>query len=217
MGHTPHLFLPGGPWVQTAIPTPPGAAHHLAKVLRLGPGAPVTYTDGAGHVGQGLLQDGTVVRGEEDFIEPPSLAVTMVVAPPHDRDRLRFMVEKLAELEVTRLAFLAARFGVGRRPDQSKVTSWAISALEQSRGAWLMEITPGWVDVGGLDPENLWFADRGAPGLSGRPPARVTLAVGPEGGWDEGEVPGGATRLGLGRTVLRVETAAIVAAGMLRS
>ena len=127
------------------------------------------------------------------------------------------MVEKLAELEVTRLDFLETRFGVSRRPDQSKVTSWAISALEQSQGGWLMQISPGWVVIGDLDPENLWFADRGGVGLQGSQPARVTLAIGPEGGWDEGELPSGATRFGLGRTVLRVETAAIVAAGMLRS
>jgi RsmE family RNA methyltransferase len=177
----------------------------------------VTYTDGVGHVGEGLLHDGTVVRGKEGFMAPPPVAVTMAVAPPHDKDRLRFMVEKLAELEVTRLAFLEARFGVRRRPDQSKVMSWAMGALEQSQGGWLMQITPGWVDIGGLDPENLWFADRGGDRHQGSSPARVTLAIGPEGGWDEGEIPGGSARLGLGRTVLRVETAAIVAAGLLRS
>lgn len=127
------------------------------------------------------------------------------------------MVEKLAELEVTRLAFLQTRFAVKRRPDQSKVMSWASGALEQSQGAWLMQITPGWVDIGGLDPRNLWFADRGADGHQGSPPAGVTLAIGPEGGWGEGEIPSGSTRLGLTRTVLRVETAAIVAAGLLLS
>lgn len=216
MGHTPHLFLPG-PWLHSSITIPPGPAHHLTKVLRLGPGAALTYTDGAGHVGTGLLQEGTVVRGEEDFTAPPPIALTIAVAPPHDKDRLRFMVEKLAELEVTRLSFLETRFGVSRRPDQSKVVSWAISALEQSQGGWLMQVTPGWVVIGGLDPENLWFADRGAADLPRSPPADVTLAIGPEGGWDVGELPGGATRFGLGRTVLRVETAAIVAAGMLRS
>ena len=216
MGHTPHLFLPG-PWLQGVIPIPPGASHHLAKVLRLDRGAAVTYTDGVGHVGEGLLHDGTVVRGKEDVIAPPSVAVTIAVAPPHDKDRLRFMVEKLAELEVTRLAFLQTRFAVKRRPDQSKVMSWALGALEQSQGAWLMQITPGWVDIGGLDPRNLWFADRGADGHQGSPPAGVTLAIGPEGGWGEGEIPSGSTRLGLTRTVLRVETAAIVAAGLLLS
>jgi 16S rRNA (uracil1498-N3)-methyltransferase len=205
-----------GPWSHREISIPPGTARHLTTVLRLGAGAAVTYTDGAGHVGQGQLQDGTVVRGEESFVAPPRVEVTLAVAPPHDKDRLRFMVEKLAELEVRRLAFLQARFGVRRRPDQSKAASWAISALEQSQGSWLLEISPGWVEIGELDPENLWFADLGAAGHQGKPPARVTLAIGPEGGWDEGEVPTGATRIGLGRTVLRVETAAIVAAGMFR-
>ncbi len=95
---------------------------------------------------------------------PPPVAVTLAVAPPHDKDRLRFMVEKLAELEVRRLAFLQARFGAGRLPDQSKATSWAIGALEQSQGGWLMEISPGWTEVGGLDPANLVVCGPGAAG-----------------------------------------------------
>lgn len=199
------------------MPIPPTAAHHLSKVLRLDPGATVTYTDGAGHHGQGQLIDGTVVRGEEHSVPPPSVAITIAVAPPHDKDRLRFMVEKLGELEVRRIVFLKTRFGAGRHPDQAKATAWAISALEQSRGAWLMEIKPGWTEVARLDPANSWFADFGAAELLGPLPVDVTIAVGPEGGWGPGEIPEGVAHLGLGRTVLRVETAAIVAAGLFRT
>jgi RsmE family RNA methyltransferase len=188
----------------------------LAKVLRLDPGAPLTYTDGAGHHGEGRLLDGTVIRGDEHSVPPPPIAITMAVAPPHDKDRLRFMVEKLVELEVRRIIFLQTRFGGGRLPDLFKSIAWATGAMEQSRGAWLTEITPGWTHVGMLDPANSWFADHGASEGIGPLPAEATIAIGPEGGWAPGEVPEGARRLGLGRTVLRVETAAIVAAGLVR-
>lgn len=215
MGHTPHLFLQQ-PWAPTAVPIPATAAHHLTRVLRLDPGAAVTYTDGAGHLGHGRLRDGTVIRGDEQSVPPPPVAITIAVAPPHDKDRLRFMIEKLAELEVRRLVFLKTRFGAGRLPDLFKSTAWVVGALEQSRGTWLMDVAPGWTDVEDLAGPDLFFADQGGLEYPGPAPTTVTVAIGPEGGWSPGEIPPGATRLGLGRTVLRVETAAIVAAGLLR-
>ncbi len=216
MGHTPHLFLQQ-PWTSTAVPIPATAAHHLTRVLRLDAGAAVTYTDGAGHRGEGRLLEGTVIRGEEHLVPPPPVAITVAVAPPHDKDRLRFMIEKLAELEVLRVVFLKTRFGAGRLPDLFKSTAWVVGALEQSRGNWLMEIAPGWTEVGDLEAQAVWFAEQDGPEYRGSAPATVTIAIGPEGGWSPGEIPEGAARLGLGRTVLRVETAAIVAAGLLRN
>lgn len=215
MGHTPHLYLPP-PWPPTAVPLPPTAAHHLVKVLRLDPGASVTYTDGAGRQGEGRLLDGTVVRGPERSLPPPAIAITMAVAPPHDKDRLRFMIEKLAELEVRRITFLRTRFGAGRLPDLSKSIAWATGALEQSQGAWLMEVATVWTELASLDPANSWFAELDGAEHVEPLPAEATIAIGPEGGWAPGEIPEKAQRLGLGRTVLRVETAAIVAAGIIR-
>jgi RsmE family RNA methyltransferase len=127
------------------------------------------------------------------------------------------MIEKLAELEVRRITFLQTRFGAGRLPDLSKATAWAIGALEQSQGAWLPEIVPGWTDPASLDLANSWFADLDGADNPAPVPLELTIAIGPEGGWGPGEIPENATRLGLGRTVLRVETAAVVAAGLIRS
>jgi len=42
-----------------------------------------------------------------------------------------------------------------------------------------------------------------------------TVVIGPEGGWAPGEIPDTMRRWSLGSTVLRVETAAIVAASRL--
>ena len=151
------------------------------------------------------------------MVPPPPVAVTIAVAPPHEKDRLRFMIEKLAELEVRRILFLRTRFGAGRIPDRAKAIGWATSALEQSRGAWLMEVANEWTEGAILDPEKVWFANQGGSVPPATLPAEITVAIGPEGGWAEGEIPPGAFHLGLGRTVLRVETAAVVAAGMFRS
>jgi len=43
------------------------------------------------------------------------------------------------------------------------------------------------------------------------------VAIGPEGGWDESELQMAPRRVGLGPTILRAETAALVAAVLLVS
>lgn len=48
------------------------------------------------------------------------------------------------------------------------------------------------------------------------PAVARTVAVGPEGGLAPEEIPASATKVDLGRTILRVETAAIVAAARFR-
>jgi RsmE family RNA methyltransferase len=125
------------------------------------------------------------------------------------------MVEKLAELEVRRLLWLRTRLGSQHFPDSAKTKAWAQAGLEQSDGAWLMNVADHWTEPHEL-ASPLWFADVGAdPPIS--VPDALTVAVGPEGGWASGEIAETATRFGLGRTVLRVETAAIVAAARILS
>jgi 16S rRNA (uracil1498-N3)-methyltransferase len=205
MGHIPHLLIPA-PWEGPRIEIGGGQADHLRRVLRHRPGEPVTYTDGAGEIGSGIYDD-AVMRGQEVSSPRPSDLV-VVAAPPASKDRLRFMVEKLAELGVAELRFLSTIRGQGRVPAESKLKEWAVSALEQSGGSWLMRTS---VPSVGLDriEEPYVICDRG--GDPGRPRAR-TIVIGPEGGWDESEIPVGVPRFGLGDTTLRVETAAVVAA-----
>jgi len=51
----------------------------------------------------------------------------------------------------------------------------------------------------------------------GRPlgPADTTVAIGPEGGWSAAELAAAGARVALGPHVLRVETAAVVAAALM--
>jgi 16S rRNA (uracil1498-N3)-methyltransferase len=209
MGHIPHLLLPR-PWEAERIDVSGEQRHHLEKVLRVSDGTPIEYTDGSGSIGRGSYHSGGVARGEESTAPRPS-DLTVVAAPPDNRDRARFMVEKLAELGVAELRFLGTRHGQGRPPRIDRVRSWAVSGLEQSRGAWLMKLPEGVVALASLDGP-LVVCDASAS--TDRPKARIVV-IGPEGGWAPGEVPDDAERWSLGNTVLRVETAAIVAAARL--
>lgn len=179
---------------------------HLERVLRVGPGDAISYTDGQGTIGTGTHRDGAVVRGQEHSVARPSRP-SIAMSPPKERHRLRFAVEKLTELGVPTLSFLSTSFGEGRPPLQKKLDAWVRAGVEQSRGAWAMECRAEPIRLGDIDP--VWLAHPG-----GESPGQYdggTIAIGPEGGFDEDEVIGHRL-LDLGPTVLRVETAAVVAA-----
>jgi RsmE family RNA methyltransferase len=207
--HVPHLYVPE--WPDNSDLTPTDAQRrHLQKVLRIDDGAVVEYTDGAGRSGKGVWTGSMIERGEEVSLARPSL-LTLAVAPPSNKDRQRFVVEKLAELGVARLLWLRTTRGANRLPAAQKSSAWAISALEQSRGAWLLEVGPGLVEFAELDRPLAVCDVDGVDSTTDAP----TVAVGPEGGFEAGEIPADASTFSLGTPTLRVETAAVVAAARL--
>lgn len=212
MRHVPHIYLPR-PWVHETLRVGDETTRHMERVLRRGDGDPVTYTDGEGSIGTGTYQSGAFLRGDEVEAEPRSRSVTLAVAPPRSTDRQRFLVEKLAELGVDRLFWLDTAHGEGRAPRMEKTRAWAIGALQQSRGAWLMEIS-GPVPVSGPWRDALFAGDPdGHPAVRVIPADEdVVLLIGPEGGFAPEEIPDDAVPMSLGARVLRVETAAVVAA-----
>src|SRR3970282_2642837 len=114
MAHVPHLLLES-PWDSQLVEVSEAQAAHLERVLRLREGDPVSYTDGLGTLGEGRDRPGLVVRGGESTIDRPTDLV-VVVAPPNNRDRARFMIEKLSEMGVAEVRFLETRYGQGRTP-----------------------------------------------------------------------------------------------------
>lgn len=206
MKHIPHLVV-AAPWEGERLELSPAQWRHVAKVLRLKSGHEVSYTDGLGVVGSGVLIHQGIERGEEESVEPPT-NLTMAVAPPSNKDRQRFLVEKLAELGVSRLIWLETQYGKNRVASASKVLSWVRAALEQSRGAYLMETSDDLVSLRDLQGRVVVCR----PGGAAEPGDFDIIAIGPEGGFAEDEVPEDARLWDLGPTVLRVETAAVVAA-----
>lgn len=210
MKHVPHLVV-GAPWNGDSLELSVIQWRHLTKVLRLGRGDRVTYTDGLGTMGEGVLTSHALERGAERALERTS-TLTVVVAAPTNKDRQRFLVEKLAEVGVVeRLLWLETRHGKNRAASPSKIFSWVLAATEQSRGAWLMEVSPNVVRIGDLAPG--WVACH--PGGDPNVPDTETVVIGPEGGFADDELPPDARLWDLGPTILRVETAALVAVAKL--
>ena len=76
----------------------------------------------------------------------------------------------------------------------------------QSRRVWLPEIT-GPIPAADVLPEGV----AAEPGGRSVTAADRLIAIGPEGGWTADELALAADRVELGRAILRVETAALVA------
>lgn len=212
MAHVPHVYVPA-PWTSSELDLPSDTVHHLTKVLRRRDGASISYTDGAGTRGAGVLAGNRLVRGDEHREPPPPRRLTLVVAPPRSADRARFLVEKTGELGVARLGWLQSAYGEGRPPPLSKAERWMVGALEQSRSVWLTELvgTLGWDDL----DSDCFLADATGvewSAIASRLGADPTIVVGPEGGFHPDELARNPNRVALSDRVLRVETAAVAAA-----
>jgi 16S rRNA (uracil1498-N3)-methyltransferase len=203
------------------------------RVLRLGEGDPVILFDGrGGEWFARLVRSGPSLRAAlESFSaadRAPSLAVTLVQALPA-ADKMDWIVQKATELGIARIQPVAARRSVvrlsGERMER-RCRHWqqiAVSACEQC-GMNRVPVVAPLLDLPqylGMDaPHNdnrLFLAPDAESGLRGmaRPEGAVTLLVGPEGGFEEGEVraivSAGFASVTLGPRVLRTETAGIAA------
>jgi 16S rRNA (uracil1498-N3)-methyltransferase len=189
--------------------------HHLRSVLRARTGEEIVVTDGRGswslcHVGDAELDRVTPVHHD------PAPAVTTLYLAPLKGDRSEWAVAKATELGVSRIVpLVSARVMVkfkGETRDKI-VTRWRRIAAEscgQCRRTFDVEVGSP-VDVAQV-PDDVCITD--FDGESNWNDVSA-VAIGPEGGWAPDEWSAHRRRLALGPTVLRAETAGVVAAALL--
>lgn len=206
------------------------AHHHLFKVKRLQTGERLRVIDGEGHARWAEIvgidkRAARLALGEAAPNNEPALAVELFVAAAKP-ERLAWLVEKATEVGVVAIHFIACEREARsvERSQLARLHRIAISAAEQSgRSAIPRLAVAGTVSEelaratqSGLTVAVLDSAGAAAPPAIGEI-GRCGLFVGPEGGWSPAErdrfrdLPVAAWSLG--PTVLRVETAAVVAAG----
>lgn len=213
---------------QESVAVEGDAYRHLIRARRLVVGERLRVVDGRGSARWARCQSvgrrsAVLALGEPAPSREPVRRVEVWVAPPRT-GRASWMVEKLTEIGVRAVRFLRTE----RSPrDYGKATlarlrRVAASAVEQSERSFLPAVS-------GVHPwpealDRLARADRRwllAPGAEAAPAApedgaETALIVGPEGGFSEAEVSEltalPALPVGLGPTILRVETAAVAAA-----
>ena len=203
-------------------------AHRLGQVLRLRAGAIFAVFDGLGAERAATVASVrgasvTLTLGEALPATPePPVPVVLVCAFPR-ASRGDWLVEKATEIGVAQIVPLEADRSV-LRVGEGRIARWqriAIEAAEQCGRAVVPRIG-GEPPAGALlvvaDPETTVTAREQFARLT-PPPGAVVLQIGPEGGWSTAELKAfdraGALHCTLGPRLMRVETAAILAAAQL--
>lgn len=234
-----HRFFADGPVpVEGALPLDAPALHHLRDVLRLGAGDEVIV------VGDGvawrvrLTAVGDVAEGERlDELRAPRLPRVTLAQGLAKGEKMDDVVRQATEIGAARIVpFAAERSVVKVDPAKAaaRVERWrriAAEAAQQSqradvpvvgalvRASELVGVLAGSIVL------VCWEDAPDAPGIAHAlvrlaPPEDVEVAVvvGPEGGLTATEVQmlvaGGATVVTLGPTILRTETAGVVASAL---
>ena len=236
----PRLFVDPPLAAGARIVLPEIAGRHATRVLRLGVGDGLTVFDG-----RGGEYDATIARASRGAVEVEVGAHTAVERESAlavelgqgicRGDRMDLVVQKATELGVRAIRpVFCERTVVKLDPVRAerRVAHWravAVHAAQQSGRTRVPEVAQvedldTWLARPGAGPR-LVLSPRAdvslsdlAPPMSGKP---VRLLVGPEGGLAPREVErardAGFTGLRLGPRVLRTETAALIALGVLQA
>ncbi|MCX5690395.1 MAG: RsmE family RNA methyltransferase [Planctomycetota bacterium] len=210
-------------------------AHHCVRVLRLAAGSKVQVRNGFGMRAQASVTRTVKERGdwvmdvlvESSAVQPRLLPVLHVFGACPKGDRLPDMVDGLSQVGAASFTPLLTEYTVvdPREGKVYRLRRVAGESMKQCGRDWLLEIG----EPVSLDDAMAQMKSRGihvtvadATGANtGVQRPEVALFIGPEGGWSPGELSrfqaGGVESRRFGPHVMRVETAAVVAAAALVS
>jgi 16S rRNA (uracil1498-N3)-methyltransferase len=215
------------------------AANHIARVLRLAPGDPLTLFDGRGGEYTARIEElrkGAVViqvleRSATERESPLSLTLAQGVSRG---ERMDWVVQKATELGVSGIVPLLTERSVVRldaKQSERKLRHWqaiAVAACEQSGRNKVPEIgAPRALDDflrrgSEARATRLLLSPTGESGIGDlpAPDGALIVLIGPEGGLAESEqraaVQAGFVAVRLGPRILRTETAAVAALALLQ-
>jgi 16S rRNA (uracil1498-N3)-methyltransferase len=224
-------FVAGSPPVGARVDLDADESHHVARVLRLKPGEPLQLLDGKGGAWAATIEAiardrvtvvvGDALAGEVD----PDLRVVLYQALTRP-EKIEWVLQKGTEIGVASFRLIVSDRVEAPPPSptrQARYERIVMEACKQSGRRRLPSVAVGAIDT----PRDgvlaiVLAAGRGAPSLgnvlAGPRVKEVWIAVGPEGGFSEGELArltaGGWREAWLGPRVLRTETAGAVAAAI---
>ena len=224
----PNYFLPQTFTVGETVRLTADETVHAIRVMRLEPGEQLMLLNGSGSRATAvLLPDGSTrkIREASCRIEAvqdlprPQPSIILYVAPPRNKN-MDTVLKSATELGVAQIVPVICRYAVSK-PEAESPTSWRqtlVAAIKQSGNPWLPKICTPCSFFSALDDsaEAGFFgavprSEEASAALPSPTPSRLSLWVGPEGGFapeeeqalrDKGLLP-----LTVGPWILRVETA----------
>lgn len=203
-------------------------SRHAVRVLRMGAGDRLQFTDGRGVVYTAEIADPDPRRCGLRIVESRNVGtgrpyrLTMAVAPTKNPDRYEWFLEKATEVGCDTFIPILTEHGEKRGLKAERMRKILVSAMKQSLGAWLPELADP-VDVKELiarpfegvkliphcrEGEKRGIGDIAAKGDD------LLVLVGPEGDFSTGEIDlalgSGFCPVTLGQSRLRTETAALM-------
>jgi len=224
-------FVAASPFVGARVDLDPRESHHVARVLRLKPGEALQVFDGRGGAWEATIDDVsrdrvTVVIGAGLAAEvDPELRVVLYQARVRP-EKIEWVLQKGTEIGVAAFRLIASERVEAPSPSPARLTRYRRIVMEACKQCGRLrlptvELSPIDSPPGGVAAIVLAYgADVPSLGtvVAGPGVPEVWIAVGPEGGFTDGELDGLTSRgwraVSLGPRVLRTETAGAVAAAI---
>ena len=170
----------------------------------------IKISNGKGKLHYGNL-DGNIVtlKSSEEFERKNEIDI--FVSFIQDKDRIRFIIEKLTELSVNSISFGPTDHSQKIKVDFDKLNKWSITAVEQSGNAFKPDI----FITNNLDFEKF---NHGLDITGENIIENISIkniAIGPEGGWSDNEKDSFKYLSNIGDFTLRTETASILGVSLL--
>jgi len=208
---TPTIYIPNCDLDSDYITLDDSKLHHLKNVLRMKNEDNVNISNGNGKLLIGKLSKNDVkVSSKKDYVRNHE---TKIFVPAlREKNRFRFMIEKLVELNVSKLVIGKTENSQNTRLEADRISNWAISAVEQSGSPFFPDIE--------VTEEIDFSIFRTCFDISGEPINKVTdkvdtFAIGPEGGWSPKELANFEIKYKITDFNLRSETAAVCAVSLI--
>ncbi len=234
----PHRFYFEGSLDPDQLLLEGSEAHHGLHVLRLQVGDSVLVFNGTGAEAEGVITKTSRKTIEIKVIErcetPVETQVPLILATAVPKgDRFRWLVEKVAELGVSKLVpLITERSSVDPGENRlKKLQQTIVAAAKQSGQTRMMELASvqkwdEFLEEASHSDCQMFVADPNGARLdvlnsiSTDSSGSLVLMIGPEGGFSPDELNSaleqGAKPIKLSEAILRIETAAILFAGLIR-
>lgn len=232
MSEENYFFVPPEGIADGKFILPEEEKYHASKVLRKMAGDEIWILDGQGCAYRGLISDvkhglvtGTILESIPGYGEPDRkvhLGIGIL-----KKDKLEWVVEKSTELGVNGITFLLLDHCVKKEANIDRLERIIRSAVKQCGRSQEPRITGpvsliDWLEIVGSWADKHLICNPGGKNimeLSKSLPEKISVLVGPEGGFSQNELylagQSEFLTLNLGKRRLRAETAAVAACSQL--